>query len=97
MVLGKSLHGGGLGKSNGFGVITPKGAKVRQTRGRPESFDRQAVIEEAMKLFWDRGYEGTSFADLIAAMGVSASSAMTTSAAKEITAIWMARNRLMYS
>jgi hypothetical protein len=35
----------------------------------PQSFDRQAVVEEAMKLFWERGYEGTSFADLIATWG----------------------------
>jgi AcrR family transcriptional regulator len=56
-----------------FEVTTPEKTWVRRGRGRPQSFDRQAVLEEAMKLFWERGYEGTSFADLIAAMEISAS------------------------
>jgi AcrR family transcriptional regulator len=56
-----------------FDVTTPEKAWVRRGRGRPQSFDRQAVLEEAMKLFWESGYEGTSFADLIAAMEISAS------------------------
>jgi hypothetical protein len=35
----------------------------------PQSLDRQAVVEEAMNLFWERGYEGTFFADMIAKWG----------------------------
>jgi AcrR family transcriptional regulator len=46
----------------------------KRGRGRPVVFDRALALREAMKLFWERGYEGTSFDDLIAAMGISASS-----------------------
>jgi AcrR family transcriptional regulator len=37
-------------------------------------FDRTAAIQQAMVLFWDRGYEGTTFDDLIGAMKLSPSS-----------------------
>jgi AcrR family transcriptional regulator len=69
--------------SRHFGVITPEKAPLRRGSGRRQSFDRQAVLEEAMKLFWERGYEGTSFADLIAAMGISASTFYNSFGSKE--------------
>lgn len=45
--------------------------------GRPLSFDRDAALEQAMRLFWLHGYEGTSLAALTRAMGVTPPSIYT--------------------
>src|ERR1700746_337559 len=56
-------------------MLEPKQTKsLKRGRGRPKSFDRTAAIEQAMELFWDRGYEGTTFDDLVGAMKLSPSS-----------------------
>lgn len=39
--------------------------------GRPASFEREAAVRTALDLFWARGYEGVSIADLTAAIGVA--------------------------
>ncbi|MEV1044384.1 TetR/AcrR family transcriptional regulator [Streptomyces sp. NPDC049916] len=43
-------------------------------RGRPRTFDRDHALLEAARLFWRRGYSGTSTRELTAALGVSTSS-----------------------
>src|SRR5260370_22909991 len=47
---------------------------LKRGRGRLRLFDRTDAIQQAMVLFWDRGYEGTTFDDLIGAMKLSPSS-----------------------
>ncbi|TXS13038.1 MULTISPECIES: TetR/AcrR family transcriptional regulator [Streptomyces] len=42
--------------------------------GRPRTFDMEAVLESAMLLFWERGYESTSLAQLREATGLSSAS-----------------------
>jgi AcrR family transcriptional regulator len=56
---------------------------TKRGRGRPPVFDRDAALEKAMKLFWERGYQGTSFDDLIHSMGISASSFYNSFGSKE--------------
>jgi AcrR family transcriptional regulator len=45
-------------------------APVRRT-GRPLSFDRDAALEIAMRLFWAHGYEATSIAQLTHKMKIT--------------------------
>jgi TetR/AcrR family transcriptional repressor of nem operon len=45
---------------------------------RPREFDKPEALRQAMPVFWRKGYEGTSLADLLEATGLSKSSLYAT-------------------
>ncbi len=53
-------------------VNTEKPAKIlKKARGRPLAFNQDEVLDKALNVFWSRGYEGASMAELSEALGIN--------------------------
>jgi AcrR family transcriptional regulator len=44
---------------------------LKRPRGRPSNFDHEEALEKALHVFWARGYEGASMAELTEALGIN--------------------------
>src|ERR1700741_1901560 len=77
------------------------GSSPKRTRGRPTAFDRNDALRKAMHLFWDQGYEGTTFDELTKVMGISPSTFYNSFGNKEqlyreATDLYLARSSLWF-
>ncbi len=66
------------GRSDSEEVVT-----VKKPRGRPRTFDKELAVKKAMLLFWEYGYEGTSYEMLLNALGIRPSSFQNAFGTKE--------------
>ena len=51
-------------------MANPSPTGTLRRRGRPATYTREEALDAATRLFWERGYEGTSFSELVAAMRI---------------------------
>lgn len=73
----------GLAASFNIRIMNTEKSSTLKKRGRPRSFDRDAVLEQAMRLFWQHGYETTSMVELLEVMQITTPSVYSAFGDKE--------------
>lgn len=63
--------------------MTADPTPASRSRGRPRAFDREDALAKATRVFWTKGYEATSMADLTEAMGIGSPSLYAAFGSKE--------------
>ncbi len=56
---------------------------IKKMRGRPRIFDMDEALDKVLDIFWERGYEGTSIAELTETLGITKPSLYTAFGNKE--------------
>ncbi len=64
-------------------VVVGDAADASPGRGRPREFDIDTVLESLTQLFWEKGFESTSMADIVDATGLNKSSLYNAFGSKE--------------
>ena len=44
---------------------------LHRGNGAKKQFDKEKVLDKAMKLFWKKGYNATSMEDLVSTLGIN--------------------------
>lgn len=57
--------------------------KLAKPRGRPLAFNQDEALDKALQVFWSRGYEGASMAELTEVLGINKPSLYATFGNKE--------------
>ena len=51
--------------------MVQKSSEGAPRRGRPRAYDRPAALQQAMEIFWEKGYANTSLDEIAAATGMN--------------------------